>query len=114
MKKTLLALLAATALSAQAGNEVVPLRHISSLDIFAQEVTMSTEDQSWVVTHDCNLYMSNSSEVSVRPAHKTHMLPHRMNRLGTWDSLVITVDGRKNVCKVNAIDKLDTQLIAAR
>jgi len=71
------------------------LRYISSLDIFAQEVTMSTEDQSWVVTHDCNLYMSNSSEVSVRPAHKTHMLPHRMNRLGTWDSLVITVDGRK-------------------
>jgi hypothetical protein len=42
------------------------------------------------------------------------MLPHRMNRLGTWDSLVITVDGRKNICKVNGIDKLDTQLIAAR
>ena len=50
MKKALLALLTTTALSAQAGNEVVPLRYISSLDIFAQEVTMSTEDQSWVVT----------------------------------------------------------------
>lgn len=112
MKKVIIGLLATTALSAVAADDIVPLKYINSVDIYAQSITMSVDEHSWAVTHSCNLYMGDASDVSVRPAHKTPMLPHRMNRLGPWDSLVITVDGKKNVCDIQSINKVNTQIAA--
>ena len=97
-------LLATASLSANAA-DVVPIHYINSFDVQANRVVMSAEGASWNVSHQCELYVEAAQEVKVRPAHKTHPLPHRMNRVGVWDSLVITVDGKKHTCQIEDIQR---------
>jgi len=109
IKQTLIALglSAAGTLSMIAGaTEVVPINYINSFDVHANRVVMTAENASWNVSHGCELYVESAAEVKVRPAHKTHAMPHRMNRVGVWDSLVITVDGKKHVCQIEDIQKV--------
>ena len=110
-KNAVIGLLAATAMSATA-SEVVPIHYINSFDVQASQVVMSAEKASWKVAHSCDLFVESASEVKVRPAHKTHPMPHRMNRVATYDSLVITVDGKKHVCQVEGIERTTPTLAA--
>lgn len=101
---SVMGLLAVAAMSANAA-EVVPIHYVNNFDVQSDQVVMSADGASWKVSHGCDLFVETASEVKVRPAHKTHPMPHRMNRLGVWDSLVITVDGTKHVCQVEAIER---------
>ena len=102
---TLGGLFLALSTSVHATDEVVPLRYVDSVDLTPSGVILTAGDNTWRVTHSCQLYVQDTSKINVRPAHKTPMLPHRMNRLGGWDSLVITVDDHKQVCSIEAIEK---------
>ena len=91
-------------------NDVVPLRYVDSVDVEPTRVVLIAGDNTWRVLHSCQLFLQATSKINVRPAHKTPMLPHRMNRLGSWDSLVITVDDHKQVCSVEAIEKVSDSI----
>lgn len=104
---TLGGLLLALSTSVHATDEVIPLRYVDSVDVNASGVILTAGDTTWRVMHTCELSLQTTSKINVRPAHKTSMLPHRMNRLGQWDSLVITVDDQKQVCDVEGIERVN-------
>ena len=104
---TLAALVSAPAYA----SDVVPLNYIDSVDVTQYGVAMTAGDQTWQVTHGCDLSLSTESDITVRPAHKTAMMPHRMNRLGQWDSLVISVDGQAQTCPVDSIRRVEEGLV---
>ena len=107
---TIVALAALISAPTHATN-TVPLNYIDSVDVTQYGVAMTATTQTWLVTHGCDLPLGNESKITVRPAHKTAMMPHRMNRLGQWDSLVITVDGQAQTCAVDSIRRVEEGLV---
>ena len=91
--------------------DVVPLNYIDSIDVNQYGVAMTAGSHTWQITHGCDLPLSETSKIDVRPAHKTAMMPHRMNRLGQWDALVISVDGQSQTCGIDNIRKVDEGLV---
>jgi hypothetical protein len=107
--RTPLILIAASSTPAFA-MDVIPLHHVDSIDVNPSSVAVTAGSQTWQVTHGCDLSLTDASEVQVRPAHKNVTMPHRMNRLGESDSLVITVNGHSQTCAIDTIKTIDGSL----
>lgn len=108
--QTIVALAALISAPTHATNSV-PLNYVDSVDVTQYGVAMTAGTQTWQVTHGCDLSPSTESKITVRPAHKTAMMPHRMNRLGQWDSLVISVDGKAQTCAIDSIHRVEEGLV---
>ena len=104
MKSLLIGLIAMT--STAIASDIIPTRYIDGVSLSPTNVILKTQGLEWEVAHDCDLELSNQSQVSIKPATKNQNMPTRMSRVDTNSSLVITVDGKKNLCRVKSIQKL--------
>jgi len=102
MKKLLIGLVAMT--STATASEVIPTRYINGSELTPQSVIFKSQRVEWEMAHDCDLNINAESLVDVRPAND--MMPIRTARLAKNSSLVITVDGQKNICKIESINTL--------
>lgn len=99
MKKIAMALLASVILTASA--EQIPHHEIKSAQVASTNIVFKSRKTSWRVVHNCNLFITQESVVGIMPLQ-------RSRKIETEDSLVITVDGNRNVCGIEKIQEIAT------
>lgn len=102
MKNLLIGLVAMTS-TATAG-DVISVRHINGVELAPQNVIFKSQEVEWKAAHDCDLNLNEQSLAEVRPANSSGTV--RTAKLTENSSLVITVDGQKNICRIESIDVL--------
>ena len=90
--------LLATALTTAIAEEI-PQRQIRDARVSNHSVILSSQSRTWQVMHECDLFVTESSLIDVRPLR-------RSSELDSDDRLVIIVDDERHVCEISSINRI--------